>query len=192
MAGYFTFFLLIFLVNYSNVSNANKLNISFFLITLFVGLRYGIGFDYFSYYQIIQDNNLETEPIPRMLIDVAHNTHFSVFFFITSLWTGWLFPCRIKKDELLSGKYALLYLLSTIVMRQFWVGPPSNGLFSHFLSDVPSRFQDEKENTIHSLGFFVSLFQCDSRYPVIAIKENGEENAMDSFYSRTIRGRVCC
>lgn len=47
MAGYFTFFLLIFLVNYSNVSNANKLNISFFLITLFVGLRYGIGFDYF-------------------------------------------------------------------------------------------------------------------------------------------------
>ena len=34
MAGYFTFFLLIFLVNYSNVSNANKLNISFFLITL--------------------------------------------------------------------------------------------------------------------------------------------------------------
>ena len=82
MAGYFTFFLLIFLVNYSNVSNANKLNISFFLITLFVGLRYGIGFDYFSYYQIIQDNNLETEPIPRMLIDVAHNTHFFRFLFL--------------------------------------------------------------------------------------------------------------
>lgn len=97
MAGYFTFFLLIFLVNYSNVSNANKLNISFFLITLFVGLRYGIGFDYFSYYQIIQDNNLETEPIPRMLIDVAHNTHFSVFFFITSLWTAGFFLAGLKK-----------------------------------------------------------------------------------------------
>ena len=35
-------------------------------------------------------------------------------------------------------------------MRQFWVGPPSNGLFSHFLSDVPSRFQDEKENPIEA------------------------------------------
>lgn len=119
MAGYFTFFLLIFLVNYSNVSNANKLNISFFLITLFVGLRYGIGFDYFSYYQIIQDNNLETEPIPRMLIDVAHNTHFSVFFFITSLWTAGFFLAGLKKMNCYPGKYALLYLLSTIVMRQF-------------------------------------------------------------------------
>lgn len=97
MTGYFTFFLLIFLVNYSNVSNANKLNISFFLITLFVGLRYGIGFDYFSYYQIIQDNNLKTEPIPRMLIDVAHNTHFSVFFLVCAIWTAGFFLGGLKK-----------------------------------------------------------------------------------------------
>ena len=191
MAGYLLSFFLIFLVNYSNVSNANKLNISFFLITLFVGLRYGIGFDYFSYYQIIQDNNLETEPIPRMLIDVAHNTHFSVFFFITSLWTAGFFLAGLKKMNCYPESTLFYICFPPLLCASFGLVRQAMAYSVIFYLMCHPDFK-MKRNTIHSLGFFVSLFQCDSRYPVIAIKENGEENAMDSFYSRTIRGRVCC
>ena len=153
MAGYFTFFLLIFLVNYSNVSNANKLNISFFLITLFVGLRYGIGFDYFSYYQIIQDNNLETELIPRMLIDVAHNTHFSVFFFYNFPLDGWLFPCRIKKMNCYPESTLFYICFPPLLCASFGLVRQAMAYSVIFYLMCHPDFKMKKENTIHSLGF---------------------------------------
>lgn len=60
-------------------------------------------------------------------------------------------------------------------MRQFWVGPPSNGLFSHFLSDVPSRFQDEKENTIHSLGFLCHYSSVIAVILLLPLKRMGRK-----------------
>lgn len=99
MIGYFIFFVLLLIIGHSKISNSSKLVLSFVLISLFSGLRYGIGYDYFSYYEIIQVGNLNTELIPQILIDVAHNTHFSIFFLFSALWTTCFFILGMKKQN---------------------------------------------------------------------------------------------
>lgn len=99
MVGYFTFFVMLLVIDHSRISNNGKLVLSFILISLFSGLRYGIGYDYFSYYEIIQVGNINTELIPRIFIDIAHNTHFSIFFLLSALWTTCFFILGMRKQN---------------------------------------------------------------------------------------------
>ena len=99
MIGYFFFFVMLLIIDQLKITNNSKLMMSLILISIFSGLRYGIGYDYFSYYEIIQVANVNTEFIPRMLIDIAHNTHFSIFFLFSALWTTCFFILGMKKQN---------------------------------------------------------------------------------------------
>jgi len=97
MLGYILLFLFVFLIGYSRCSNKQKLSLAFSVIFLFSGLRYGIGYDYFSYFQIIQDEEFQTEFIPKVMMNIARDTHFSVFFLLSSLWICFFFATGLIK-----------------------------------------------------------------------------------------------
>lgn len=62
-----------------------------FWISLFSGLRYGIGYDYFMYYQFIDKLTIEREMIPMLFMEIAHYTHFSFFFIASSFFITFFF-----------------------------------------------------------------------------------------------------
>lgn len=97
MLGYILLFLFVFLIGHSRCPNKQKLSFAFFVIFLFSGLRYGIGYDYFSYFQMIQDEETQTELIPDVMMDVARDTHFSVFFLLSSLWICLFYVAGLRK-----------------------------------------------------------------------------------------------
>ena len=91
MVYYILFFLTIFIIDKSILSYKNKMIIAGIWISLFSGLRYGIGYDYFMYYQFIEKLTVEREIIPMLFMEIAHYTHFSLFFIASSFFTTLFF-----------------------------------------------------------------------------------------------------
>lgn len=85
-----------------------------FLATfVFAAIRYGIGWDYYGYMHAAQhdvdDVRLDhNEPLARVIIDIAFNTHYQVFFVISTFIT--LFPVYYASKEL-SNNPILSYLI---------------------------------------------------------------------------------
>lgn len=97
MIGYLSLFFSLFIIDHVKLNNGLKLKCAFFVITLFSALRYGIGFDYFMYYDFIEQNVTNTNPIPCLLINIAHNTHYSLFYILSSIWVGLFYYLGMKK-----------------------------------------------------------------------------------------------
>jgi len=86
MLYYIIFFLTLFFIEKSQLSYKNKMIIAGFWISLFSGFRYGIGYDYFMYYEFIEKLTIEREMIPMFFMEIAHYTHFSFFFLASSFF----------------------------------------------------------------------------------------------------------
>ena len=90
------FFLLVVLAqNAGHGGNMSRRLKSLFLFALvFALIRYGIGYDYFSYKYIIDGNGQDydlnrLELLPRLLIIISSKTHYQVFFAVCSFLTIW-------------------------------------------------------------------------------------------------------
>lgn len=90
MLGYLLLFFSLFWIECKAKNYRTKMLLCFWVLSLFSGLRYGVGYDYFMYYEFIEDNFLDREPIPALFIYIAHNTHFS-FFLSQPLYSSIIF-----------------------------------------------------------------------------------------------------
>ena len=126
----FIFVLFLILGIYSSKSRlSNKALYIFWILFAFAAIRYGIGYDYYSYVKLINhdttDYSLERfEPLSAVLREIAHNTHYQVFFILGSFLS--LYPVY-KSCKLLSVNaslslilyylHPLLYLNSLCIVR---------------------------------------------------------------------------
>ena len=86
------------------------------LMFLLAAIRYGIGYDYYNYKKAVlhelTDNALDRfEPLSRMMMELAHFTHYQVFFILGSLLT--IIPVYIacKKLSINPAFSLLIYFL---------------------------------------------------------------------------------
>ena len=94
---------LLILFMYVKGTPKRKALYGFIVLFLFAAIRYGIGYDYFSYVahvkHQVQDYSYDRiEPLSLALIEVGHFTHYQVFFIIGSLLT--LFPVYLACAKL--------------------------------------------------------------------------------------------
>lgn len=93
LVPYFVLLFVIFFVLFSkNIANYRKTKYMFFAILLFSCIRYGIGYDYFTYKLIIDDTGMDYHLLrfgllSRLLVLVARDSHFQVFFALGTLLT---------------------------------------------------------------------------------------------------------
>lgn len=124
MLGYLLLFLSLFGIECKIKNYRKKMFLCFWTLSLFSGLRYGVGYDYFMYYEFIEDNFLDREPIPALFTYIAHNTHFSFFFILTSLFTNYFFvkglevrKCSMDSVYFYVG-FPLFFFFSLSTVRQ--------------------------------------------------------------------------
>ncbi len=97
MLGYFFFILL--LLGGSIVKNLqHRLLYLFLVITVFSSIRYGIGYDYYSYLAEASGmkDNVNYEFIPRIIEDWSSQTIPFLFFLITSVFISFFYYYGIK------------------------------------------------------------------------------------------------
>ncbi len=108
MIGYVIFWLLLISANLIK-NKQNKLVILFVTITIFSAIRYGIGYDYYSYLAEsfgVKDNS-SIELIPRIIEDWSSKTFPFLFFVITSIFISFFYYLGIRH----SGRDYLLEVL---------------------------------------------------------------------------------
>lgn len=108
MLGYSVFIILL-LLGASIKKDKNRLLYLFLLITIFSSIRYGIGYDYYSYLAESSGikNNSSTELIPRIIEDWSSKTFPFLFFVITSIFISFFYYLGIRH----SGRDYLLEIL---------------------------------------------------------------------------------
>ena len=120
MIGYLIFFIFVFLIDNLKLPLEKKYISAFFVISVFSGIRYGIGYDYFYYYMMIITPGLpSSEPIPQLFLDLARVTHYSVFYILSSIFINLFY---------IGGLYVRRVPFSAIF---FYIGFPSL-LFTSF------------------------------------------------------------
>ena len=110
---YFIILAVLLIVNNYKMAVKNKLFVFFIISFILSALRYGIGYDYDGYKDIINgelnEHALERfEPLSQVMVYIARATHYQVFFIIGSFLT--IFP--VYK---ICAKYSLNPTLSFIV-----------------------------------------------------------------------------
>lgn len=116
MTGYLIFLLLLFLTDYMYQTEKPKLICFFVITTIFAGIRYGIGYDYWAYFGILNElgNNLlmplRFEFLSASLMRFCAFTNVYLFFLLTSLITIGLYCWGIYKKECDSFVAFLFYL----------------------------------------------------------------------------------
>ena len=110
---YFVVLLLLIFISCMNTSGSKKASLCFIVLFLFAAIRYGIGYDYYSYLSYIlhdrDDYQYEKmEPFSLILVEIAYYTHYQSFFALGSLLT--LYPVY-----LICKKYSVNPALSLIV-----------------------------------------------------------------------------
>lgn len=98
MVGYFIFVLLLLLS--STIKNERYRLLSMFIvIALFSSIRYGIGFDYYTYLAEASGmkDNSSNELIPRMMEDWSIQTIPFLFFVLSSIFISFFYFYGIKK-----------------------------------------------------------------------------------------------
>lgn len=124
MLYYIFFFLTLFIIDKSKLSYKNKMIIAGLWISIFSGFRYGIGYDYFMYYEFIEKLTIEREMIPMLFMEIAHYTHYSFFYIATSFFiTYFFFFGLISKNIPYSAIYLyigfpLFFFASFSIIRQ--------------------------------------------------------------------------
>lgn len=110
--GFFPYILIVSLILYFNIYYCNsKKNISilYFVLLIFSAIRFGVGYDYYTYRTLILFEDPyeidRIEPVAKLLIKLAHDSHYQLFFIITSILI--LYPIYY-----ISKKYSINPLLS--------------------------------------------------------------------------------
>lgn len=124
MIGYLILFLAIYIIDRANEPLGKKYFYAFWVISVFSGIRYGIGYDYFSYYESMQDPNYETEVIPKFFMSIGRETHYSIFYILTSCFINFFFirgmcirKCPFETVYFYLG-YPLLFVIGLSTIRQ--------------------------------------------------------------------------
>ena len=89
MLGYIIFIFSLFYINSKVTNKKTRLTLLFFVLFIFSAIRYGIGYDYYSYYEVVDVDSyqlLSWQPIPMILGKVSAYTNTYYFFFLTSLF----------------------------------------------------------------------------------------------------------
>lgn len=85
-----------YIIGKEKINNQNKVKYAFIFLLIFDCIRFGVGYDYMSYVNMIYeqsqlyDYDKYTEPLSQILMHIAHRTHYQVFFLLSSFLT--LFP----------------------------------------------------------------------------------------------------
>lgn len=113
-------FLFVTLYYNKGVANSVKLKRLYLFVFIFAAIRYGIGYDYFGYQNVIeghvQDYELERfEFLPRMLAIFAGQTHYQFFFIACSFLS--IYPVYVvsKKMSVNPVESFTLFLLFPIL-----------------------------------------------------------------------------
>lgn len=123
MIGYLLFFLFLFTILYS-CKGKKRLIYTFMLITLFSSIRFGIGYDYYAYYEICQGMATEFslarfEPIPRFLCTLSIITNLpNLFFVLSSIFISLFYFLGIRE---LNSKYHIPAILFYICFPFFFM-----------------------------------------------------------------------
>ena len=125
------YILVLILASFVSKINKNRVVICWLIIILacFLGFRYGVGWDYYAYYELVMyaDNLDNVAPIIKYLVLFAHNLHSPQLFFITTAFIT-IFLCvltiyKLSKDIYISIfvfiTYPLFYLNSFIIVKYF-------------------------------------------------------------------------
>lgn len=96
-----------------NTSENKKVSLCFIVLFLFAAVRYGVGYDYYSYLSYVtnerDESNYESvEPLSRLLMQLAIYTHYQLFFALGSLLT--IYPVFI-----ICKKYSINPVMSLLV-----------------------------------------------------------------------------
>lgn len=111
------FFLVVVLSYDGKDIKHHRLNMLFWFAFIFAAVRYGIGYDYFSYKYLIEgygrDYEIERfEFLSRYLAVISGKTHYQLFFAVSSLLTIWpvYYVCKkISQNPLYSFVVYLLF-----------------------------------------------------------------------------------
>ena len=128
MIGYIIFFLCLFSILRIKESQ-KKISLSILIVVLFSTLRYGIGYDYYGYYNDIvklDDFILSRyEPIPKLFMQLAHWLGIpEIFFFLSSLFISYFFFKGIQKSKYINDSiifyicFPLLFMDHLGIIRQ--------------------------------------------------------------------------
>lgn len=110
---YFVVLLLLIVISCMNTSDSKKATLCFIVLFLLAAIRYGIGYDYYSYLSYILQDREEyqyekMEPFSLILLKIGYYTHYQFFYALGSLLT--LYPVY-----LVCKKYSVNPALSLIV-----------------------------------------------------------------------------
>lgn len=113
----FPYFALYTLTLYSAIKNNRIIyQLCFIFVLLFSSLRYGIGYDYFNYVEIIEDYNVKyfssIEWLSQIFYFIAQKTHIQVFFAINSFIC--LFPIYFLSIKFSSSPALVFFAYVTI------------------------------------------------------------------------------
>ncbi len=129
MIIYILLFTSIILIGLSKL--AIKDTLIFIILFLFSALRFDVGYDYSTYYNVInyqdEGNYFRFGSIDKLLIDIARDISFYQFYFIiTSFFTLYLISTTVKKYSdnyflsiLIFITIPIFYLMSFSIIRQF-------------------------------------------------------------------------
>ncbi len=119
-------------VNSKYLGRFNFFYLSVFIVTAFSGFRFGVGWDYMSYYEaVIYDDNFHfisrNEMITQLLVSISNRFNApNLFFFINSFITIFLISDTIKKFSINKNislfifiSFPLFFLNSFSVIRFF-------------------------------------------------------------------------
>ena len=112
MTGYLLFIISILLCDRIK-DKGRKVFAFFFIVTVFSGLRYGIGYDYYSYLDACMwgSSRYEVwEPIPRYFAFVSQATTPFLFFFLSSIFISLFYYLGIKREGQFFLEEVLFYI----------------------------------------------------------------------------------
>lgn len=118
----FPYFLLFFVIYciINSKNNKNRLRTIFFVVMAFLGVRYGVGYDYFEYKESILTPGLKTmEPLAEVLCEFSRCLHYQFFFIISSLLT--LYPVY-KVSQKYSADPIMSFMVYMLVPMLFLDG----------------------------------------------------------------------
>ena len=128
MIGYLIFFICLFSI-LGIKDEQKKISSSIILVVLFSTLRYGIGYDYYGYWNDIVNLNdfilSRYELIPKLFMQLAHWLGIpEIFFFLSSLFISYFFFKGIKESKYINDSiifyicFPLLFMDHLGIIRQ--------------------------------------------------------------------------
>ena len=101
MVGYIVFFCLFFAIHYWVKDKKKLLLCIFVVITLFSAIRYGIGYDYYTYLECCMPGSYRGEhfePIPFFFVELSQEYFPFLFFILSSVFISFFYYLAIRNE----------------------------------------------------------------------------------------------